>query len=146
MFLFYATPLIPFMVLAVVLVLGYLIGPAPAGAAGAHAALPGEASPGRTGLGETGPGETGRGGEGYPLPGEPYRDAGPHGGGGAHATPAPVQGAVQGAGMRRLVGSAAAGAFLLVVLANFAYFYPILAAQTLPYDEWHARIWFQSWV
>uniref|UniRef100_UPI001041AFBB dolichyl-phosphate-mannose--protein mannosyltransferase n=1 Tax=Actinomadura roseirufa TaxID=2094049 RepID=UPI001041AFBB len=38
MFLFYATPLIPFMVLAVVLVLGYMIGPAPVRAAGAHAA------------------------------------------------------------------------------------------------------------
>jgi dolichyl-phosphate-mannose--protein O-mannosyl transferase len=49
-------------------------------------------------------------------------------------------------GVRRLVGAAAAGAFLLVVLANFAYFYPILAAQTLTYDDWHARIWFKSWI
>jgi dolichyl-phosphate-mannose--protein O-mannosyl transferase len=48
--------------------------------------------------------------------------------------------------VRRLVGAAAAGAFLLVVLANFAYFHPILSAQTLPYDDWHERIWFQSWV
>ncbi|NVI92076.1 dolichyl-phosphate-mannose--protein mannosyltransferase [Actinomadura sp. BRA 177] len=124
MFLFYATPLIPFMVLAVVLVLGYLIGPAPAGMAGAHAAGPGEKSLD----------------EGYALPGESYRDGGD---GGAHAPPAAVQ---QGAGLRRLVGAAAAGAFLLVVLANFAYFYPILSAQTIPYNEWHDRIWFQSWV
>ncbi|MGH3242734.1 MAG: dolichyl-phosphate-mannose--protein mannosyltransferase, partial [Spirillospora sp.] len=38
MFLFYATPLIPFMAMAVVLVLGYLMGPAPAWYSGAHAA------------------------------------------------------------------------------------------------------------
>ncbi|NKZ07337.1 dolichyl-phosphate-mannose--protein mannosyltransferase [Actinomadura latina] len=120
MFLFYATPLIPFMVLAVVLVLGYLIGPAPAGMAGAHAAP----------LGEKGLDET------YALPGEPPGD------GGAHTPPVPVQ----GAGMRRLIGAAAAGAFLLVVLANFAYFHPILSAQTIPYNEWNERIWFQSWV
>ncbi|TDC13130.1 hypothetical protein E1284_21135, partial [Actinomadura bangladeshensis] len=121
MFLFYATPLIPFMVLAVVLVLGYLIGPAPAGMAGAHAARSGD-----DGVPDAPPGPYGAG---------PYGDAG---------ASAPV--AVQGAGMRRLVGAAAAGAFLLVVLANFAYFYPILSAQTLPYNDWHERIWFQSWV
>lgn len=121
MFLFYATPLIPFMVLAVVLVLGYLIGPAPAGMAGAHAARSGD-----DGVPDASPGPYGAG---------PYGDEG---------APAPV--AVQGAGMRRLVGAAAAGAFLLVVLANFAYFYPILSAQTLPYNDWHERIWFQSWV
>jgi dolichyl-phosphate-mannose--protein O-mannosyl transferase len=122
MFLFYATPLIPFMVLAVVLVLGYLIGPAPAWASGAHAARPGEAY--------------------GAVPGTPPELSGtPYGEGGAYA-PVPVQ----GAGVRRLVGAAAAGAFLLVVLANFAYFHPILSAQTIPYDDWHERIWFQSWV
>ncbi|MCQ0015775.1 hypothetical protein [Actinomadura madurae] len=110
------------MVLAVVLVLGYLIGPAPAGMAGAHAARPGES------------GYEG----GYATAGDlPER----HDAGGG-ARPAPLQ----GAGLRRLVGAAAAGAFMLVVLANFAYFHPILSAQTLPYEDWHERIWFQSWV
>ncbi|MBW8481652.1 dolichyl-phosphate-mannose--protein mannosyltransferase [Actinomadura parmotrematis] len=94
MFLFYATPLIPFMIIAVVLVLGYLIGPAP--------------RPGVNAL------------TGEPAP--------------------PV------AGVRRVAGAAAAGAFVLVVLANFGYFYPILAAQTITYDAWHARIWFGSWI
>lgn len=128
MFLFYATPLIPFMVLAVVLVLGYLIGPAPAWAAGAHAARPWES-----------------GGSVPDVPAGPYGDDayedGAYGESGAYA-PVPAQ----GPGVRRLVGAAAAGAFLLVVLANFAYFHPILSAQTLPYDDWHERIWFQSWV
>ena len=123
MFLFYATPLIPFMVLAIVLVLGYLIGPAPVGAAGAHAVRPDE--------GEYD--DSSSNADGLPPPDE---------GDGAHA-PAPVPPA---AGVRRLVGAAAAGALLLVVLANFAYFYPILAAQTLPYEDWHERIWFKSWV
>ncbi|WP_067796240.1 dolichyl-phosphate-mannose--protein mannosyltransferase [Actinomadura formosensis] len=122
MFLFYATPLIPFMALAVVLVLGYLIGPAPAGAAGAHAARPDED----------------RSEDGHTLAHPPV----PYGEGGAHASPAPVQ----GTGLRRLIGASAAGAFLLVVLVNFAYFHPILSAQTIPYEDWHARIWFQSWV
>lgn len=101
MFLFYATPLIPFMVLAIVLVLGYLIGPAPAAARGAQAS--GD-SLGRVAV-------------------EPA-----------------------GAGTRRLVGAAAAGAFVLVVLANFAYFHPILSAETIPYVDWQDRMWFESWV
>ncbi|MGP4026685.1 dolichyl-phosphate-mannose--protein mannosyltransferase [Actinomadura sp. 3N407] len=137
MFLFYATPLIPFMVLAIVLVLGYLIGPAPAGVGGAHAAHPGERgyddshSPGSPGPGSHGPGSPG-----LDAP-DPDDSFGP----GAHRPEA-----VQGAGMRRLIGAAAAGAFLLVVLANFAYFHPILSAQTIPYEEWHQRVWFRSWV
>ncbi|GAA4225074.1 phospholipid carrier-dependent glycosyltransferase [Actinomadura meridiana] len=120
MFLFYATPLIPFMVLAVVLVLGYLMGPAPAWFGGAHAARPGE------------------------LDGDLDGHDGVEGFDGAH--PVRPSSPPPGAGVRRLIGAAAAGAFLLVVLANFAYFYPILAAETIPYDDWHARIWFGSWV
>jgi dolichyl-phosphate-mannose--protein O-mannosyl transferase len=83
MFLFYATPMLPFMVLAIVLVLGYLIGPA---------------------------------GQGVPP------------------------------GARRVIGASVAGTFVLVVLANFAYFYPVLAAKIMTYDDWHARIWFRNWI
>ncbi|QXJ24339.1 phospholipid carrier-dependent glycosyltransferase [Actinomadura graeca] len=122
MFLFYATPMIPFMVLGIVLVLGYLVGPAPAAAVGAHApSVPRAASAD----------------DGY---GYAFDEYGPGGGASAVRPPPPA------AGMRRVVGAAAAGAFLLVVLANFAYFYPILAAQTLSYDDWHARIWFGTWI
>lgn len=129
MFLFYATPMIPFMVLAVVLVLGYLIGPAPAGAAGAHAATVPRAAPDE----DSPPSGYGVHGESYGTILDPYEE------GGAVAAP-------PSAGLRRVVGAAAAGAFLLVVLANFAYFYPILAAETLTYDDWHARIWFGTWI
>ncbi len=99
MFLFYATPMIPFLVLAVVLVLGYLIGPARQ-RSGAHLDVTGAAE----------------------------------------------QAPAVGPGARRVAGAALAGAFLLVVLVNFAYFYPILTADVLPYGSWHDRMWFSSWI
>ncbi|XRQ11462.1 dolichyl-phosphate-mannose--protein mannosyltransferase [Actinomadura welshii] len=139
MFLFYATPLIPFMVLAVVLVLGYLIGPAPAGVRGAYAAPPGERD-----LAGGPPGPDARTDAHSDTYTDDYADAytdGPEGLGAARAEPAPAT-----ASTRRLIGAAAAGAFVLVVLANFAYFHPILTAETIPYEEWHDRIWFGSWV
>jgi dolichyl-phosphate-mannose--protein O-mannosyl transferase len=49
-------------------------------------------------------------------------------------------------GLRRVIGAAAAGAYVLVVLANFFYLYPVLAAQVIPYDSWHARMWLNSWI
>lgn len=80
MFLFYSTPMLPFMVLSIVLILGIVIGP-------------------------------------------------------ADALPA-----------RRVLGAAAAGAYLLIVLADFYYLYPVLTGQIMPYDAWHARMWFDSWI
>ncbi|HEY7484502.1 MAG TPA: phospholipid carrier-dependent glycosyltransferase [Streptosporangiaceae bacterium] len=80
MFLFYATPMLPFMVLAIVLCMGMLIGPA--------------------------------------------TDPGP----------------------RRLFGSAIAGAYMLLVLANFIYFYPVLAAKVIPYEQWHHIVRFKDWI
>jgi dolichyl-phosphate-mannose-protein mannosyltransferase len=47
---------------------------------------------------------------------------------------------------RRAVGAIIVGAYLLVVLANFAYMYPVLAAQSIPYNFWHQRMWFSSWI
>jgi dolichyl-phosphate-mannose-protein mannosyltransferase len=47
---------------------------------------------------------------------------------------------------RRAAGAAGAGAYLLVVLANFAYLYPVLAAQAIPYAAWYQRMWFRSWI
>jgi dolichyl-phosphate-mannose-protein mannosyltransferase len=47
---------------------------------------------------------------------------------------------------RRRVGAAAVGAYLSLVVVNFAYLYPVLAAQTLPYDAWRDRMWFSSWI
>ena len=47
---------------------------------------------------------------------------------------------------RRMVGATVVGTYVAVVILNFAYLYPVLAAQTLTYDEWHARMWFSSWI
>jgi dolichyl-phosphate-mannose-protein mannosyltransferase len=122
MFLFYATPLLPFMALAVILVLGVLIGPAP------EPVKPGE------------PDELA----------EPKADldsveSPPARRGLADLLKVPA-GTASSASTRRVVGAAVAGAYLLIVLANFAYFYPLLAAKTLPYEDWNERIWFKTWI
>jgi dolichyl-phosphate-mannose-protein mannosyltransferase len=80
MFLFYALPMVPFMILAIVLACGLMIGR-------------GDAKP-----------------------------------------------------SRRVVGSVFAGGFVLLALVNFWWLYPILSAQIVPYDVWHARMLFPSWI
>jgi len=47
---------------------------------------------------------------------------------------------------RRALGAAVAGAYLLAVLLDFTYLYPVLAAQVIPYTQWFARMWFHSWI
>ena len=47
---------------------------------------------------------------------------------------------------RRTIGATAIGIYVALVVLNFAYLYPVLAAQTLPYADWHARMWFSSWI
>jgi dolichyl-phosphate-mannose--protein O-mannosyl transferase len=80
MFLFYALPMVPFMILAIVLACGLMIGR-------------GDARP-----------------------------------------------------SRRVVGTVFAGGFVLLALVNFWWLYPILSAQIVPYDVWHARMLFPSWI
>jgi dolichyl-phosphate-mannose-protein mannosyltransferase len=47
---------------------------------------------------------------------------------------------------RRLVGSAVCGAFVLLVLVNFAWFYPVYADSLITHSEWLQRIWFATWI
>jgi dolichyl-phosphate-mannose-protein mannosyltransferase len=47
---------------------------------------------------------------------------------------------------RRALGASVAGAYLLAVLLNFAYLYPVLAAKVIPYSQWFARMWFHGWI
>ena len=47
---------------------------------------------------------------------------------------------------RRALGSVLGGAYLIAVLANFAYLYPVLAGQVIPYSAWLSRMWFRSWI
>jgi dolichyl-phosphate-mannose--protein O-mannosyl transferase len=46
---------------------------------------------------------------------------------------------------RQVAGASAAGAYLLLLTLNFFYLYPVLAAQSLSYDQWREHIWFTSW-
>ncbi len=57
-----------------------------------------------------------------------------------------IIGPVRARPARRATGAAVSGVYLLAVLANFAYIYPVLAAQVLPYTSWYARMWFHSWI
>jgi dolichyl-phosphate-mannose-protein mannosyltransferase len=57
-----------------------------------------------------------------------------------------IIGPVRASVMRRSAGAAISGAYLLVVVANFAYLYPILAAKVIPYTSWLARMWYHGWI
>jgi dolichyl-phosphate-mannose-protein mannosyltransferase len=39
-----------------------------------------------------------------------------------------------------------AGVYLLAVLADFYYLYPVLAGQVVPYTSWLARMWYHGWI
>ncbi len=47
---------------------------------------------------------------------------------------------------RREIGLYAVGAYCLLTLALFAFFWPIYTAQVIPQDQWSARMWFPSWI
>ena len=47
---------------------------------------------------------------------------------------------------RRTVGVVAAGSFFLLVLLNFAYYWPIWTDGLLTHREWISRIWFTRWI
>lgn len=47
---------------------------------------------------------------------------------------------------RQRVGYVIVGGYCLVVLANFAFFWPIYTAQVIPYELWRIRMWFPSWI
>jgi dolichyl-phosphate-mannose--protein O-mannosyl transferase len=47
---------------------------------------------------------------------------------------------------RRKAASLGVGIYLSLVVINFAYLYPVLAAVTIPYNDWLSRMWFHSWI
>jgi dolichyl-phosphate-mannose-protein mannosyltransferase len=47
---------------------------------------------------------------------------------------------------RRAMGAVISGAYLLAVLWNFWYMYPVLAAQVIPYTSWLSRMWYHGWI
>ena len=57
-----------------------------------------------------------------------------------------ILGGADATSRRRTIGATVVGTYVAVVILNFAYLYPVLAAQTLSYADWHARMWFSSWI
>jgi dolichyl-phosphate-mannose--protein O-mannosyl transferase len=53
-----------------------------------------------------------------------------------------VIGRARAGATRRAVGASLAGAYLLAVLLDFAYLYPVLAARVIPYAAWLSRMWY----
>jgi dolichyl-phosphate-mannose--protein O-mannosyl transferase len=47
---------------------------------------------------------------------------------------------------RRTAGVVVSGAYLILVIANFAWFWPIYTDQLLTHAQWLDRIWFQRWI
>jgi dolichyl-phosphate-mannose--protein O-mannosyl transferase len=47
---------------------------------------------------------------------------------------------------RRTVGVIVSGAFFVLVLLNFAWFWPVYTDQLLTHREWLDRIWFTRWI
>jgi dolichyl-phosphate-mannose-protein mannosyltransferase len=47
---------------------------------------------------------------------------------------------------RRAIGAVVAGGYLLAVLLNLAYLYPVLTAEVIPYTSWLSRMWFHRWI
>jgi dolichyl-phosphate-mannose--protein O-mannosyl transferase len=57
-----------------------------------------------------------------------------------------IIGPARASAMRRTVGSAVVGAYLLGVLLNFAYLYPVLTAKIIPYTSWLSHMWYHGWI
>jgi dolichyl-phosphate-mannose--protein O-mannosyl transferase len=47
---------------------------------------------------------------------------------------------------RRTIGVIVSGVFFVLVLLNFAWFWPIYTDQLLTHREWLDRIWFSRWI
>jgi len=47
---------------------------------------------------------------------------------------------------RRTRGTVAAGVLVLLIAWNFIYFFPIYTGLTIPYPDWHARMWLDTWI
>ncbi|MBB6571645.1 dolichyl-phosphate-mannose--protein O-mannosyl transferase [Kribbella sandramycini] len=58
----------------------------------------------------------------------------------------PARTASGAAAPRRLIGSAIVGAFVVLVVLNFAYIWPILTDKVLPHPDWLSRMWFKTWI
>jgi dolichyl-phosphate-mannose-protein mannosyltransferase len=56
-----------------------------------------------------------------------------------------VLGSRQASETRRWAGAVGVGAYAMLVLVSFAYFFPIWTNQRIPYGDWSGHIWFPGW-
>ena len=47
---------------------------------------------------------------------------------------------------RRTWGAVAAGVLVLLIVWNFVYFFPVYTGTTIPYADWRARMWLDTWI
>jgi dolichyl-phosphate-mannose--protein O-mannosyl transferase len=47
---------------------------------------------------------------------------------------------------RRLWSGTAVGAYLVLTVVLFFFYWPIYTAQVIPYADWLRRMWFPSWI
>ncbi|HEY9352744.1 MAG TPA: phospholipid carrier-dependent glycosyltransferase, partial [Nocardioides sp.] len=59
--------------------------------------------------------------------------------------PPPLAGGSPGT-RRRVAGAVAGGIFVVLVICNFAWFWPIYTDELLTRQEWLTRIWFKRWI
>jgi len=57
-----------------------------------------------------------------------------------------VLGPRDAARQRRSWGTSLAGGYVLLVLANLSWMYPLYVAEVMPYADWLRRMWFRSWI
>ena len=46
----------------------------------------------------------------------------------------------------KFVARGLVGAYVLLVIAGFIYFFPILSATPITWHQWHERMWFSKWI
>jgi dolichyl-phosphate-mannose--protein O-mannosyl transferase len=47
---------------------------------------------------------------------------------------------------RRRAGAVAVGAIVILILLMSAFWWPVWTGESVPYDYWHAHMWFASWI
>jgi dolichyl-phosphate-mannose--protein O-mannosyl transferase len=57
-----------------------------------------------------------------------------------------VLGPATGHPRRRVAGAVVAGAFVVLVVLNLAWLWPVLTYELVPLADWHDRMWFRSWI
>ncbi|MFT4288059.1 dolichyl-phosphate-mannose--protein mannosyltransferase [Nocardioides sp.] len=57
-----------------------------------------------------------------------------------------IIGSSPGPSRRRTIGVVVAGTYVVLVIVNFAWFWPIYTNQLLTHQAWLDRIWFQRWI